>query len=100
MEIKNDFQLKHATMLLEYKTYLLYDVQIKLASYDAFFAINYFLAKVKGRISYQFFRRVDAHLNKDSVDLYNKFVKRYLQKGFKIENLNVRVIKALKEIKL
>ena len=50
LDIKNDFEAKHAEMLLKYQTYLLYDVEILLQSADAFDAINYFLDKVTGKI--------------------------------------------------
>ena len=52
---ENDFEMKHAKMLLKYQTYLLYDVEIILKSTKAYTAINYFFAKVKGNIPYKFF---------------------------------------------
>ena len=98
--IKNDFSMNHAEMLLKYQTYLLYNVSIKLESSDAFKAINYFLKTVEGAISYQFFWTVEAYAGKSWIDLYNEFVKLYLEKGFKYEKLNVKVIRALDFVKL
>ena len=88
LDIKDDFETKHAEMLLKYQTYLLYDVEIFLQSADAFDSINYFLDKVTGKMSHKFFRQVFAHFSKDWIDPYNKFMKHYLDKGFKIEKLD------------
>ena len=79
--------MKHAEMLLKYQTYLLYKVMIKLESADTFKAIIYFLENIKGRISHKFFESVEAIFDKNCIDLYNKFAKLYLEKGFKVRNL-------------
>ena len=78
--IHNDFQMKHAVTLLKYQIYLLYDVEIKLQSFAAYIAINYFFDSVTGKISSKFFRRVEAYVERESM-IYNKFVKQYLEKG-------------------
>ena len=86
--IHDDFQMKHAITLLKYQTYLLYDVEIKLQSFGAYIAINYFFDSVTGKISSKFFRGVEAHISKVWALSYNKFIKHYLQRGFKQEKLN------------
>ena len=78
-------------MLLKYQTYLLYDIKIKLESADAFEAINYFLDKVEGNIPYKFFRFVTAYISYKWIDLYNKFMKQYLEKGFKIDKISTEI---------
>ena len=45
--------------------------------------------KVESHINY--FRKVDAHAGFDRVDSYNKFVKHYLDKGFKIRKLDTDI---------
>ena len=88
LELKNDFEMKHAELLLKYQTYLLYDLNIKLESADAFIAINYFLEKLAGNFLSKLFRKVKIYIDEIWLDLYNKFITFYLNKGFEIDNLN------------
>ena len=83
--------MKHAAMLLEYQTYLLYDVKINLNSVQAFKAIYYFLIRVEGRISHQFFRDVSATVSQKWLKIQNDFIKLYLDKGFKPGKLNIQI---------
>ena len=85
--MQNDFDMKHVEMLLKYKTYLLYDLEIKLESAEAFIAINYFLGKLTGKVPCKLFRTVEAHVSEDWIDSYNEFIKHYLEKGFKRNNI-------------
>ena len=80
-------------MLFEYKTYLLYDVRIKLESADAYNAINSFLGKVGGdQISHKFLRKVEAHISDECLNLYNDFIILYRNKKFR-ENWLITVTK-------
>ena len=87
--INNNFAIKHAETLLMYQSYLLYDIQIKLESAEAYKAINSFIKSVKNKISHKFFRMVEAHVDIDWLDHYNQFVKLYLNKDFKANKIDI-----------
>ena len=79
--------MKHAKMLLLYKTYLLYNIEVDLGSIEAFRAINNFLKQIKTakqKISDKFFRKVGASVDIDWLDEFNEFSKQYLEMGFPI----------------
>ena len=89
LEIEEDFEMKHAKMLLNYETYLLYNVDINVKSSKAFKAINYFLKRIKGRISRFFFSNVETDVSLDWLNYYNDFVKLYMKMGFRLENIDL-----------
>lgn len=87
----NNFGTKHANMLLKYKTYLLYNVDITIESQKGFKAINYFLDKV-GPISSDFFHEINIkNLGVKSIEVYNKFIVKYLEKGFNINVIKIEL---------
>ena len=91
--------MKHAKMLLNYQTYLLYNIDVNLRSQDSFKAINYFLKRVEGRISSNFFNGVNASISLKWLDYYNEFAKRYIDMGFNTEYLYTTVCEDLSKYK-
>ena len=91
LDFETDFEMKHAKMLLNYQTYLLYNVNVCLDSADSYKAVNYFLKRVKGRIPKNFFDKVDASISLQWLGYYNEFVKRYIDMGFNAEKISTLV---------
>ena len=91
--------MKHAKMLLNYQTYLLYNVDVNLDSENSFKAINYFLKRVKGRISSNFFNEVNANISLKWLDYYNEFYKRIINMGFSTKKINTTICSDLSNYK-
>ena len=99
LKFKTDFQMKHAKMLLNYQTYLLYDIRVSLKSADSYKAVNYFLKRVKGRISCKFFSVVNANISRKWLDYYNEFIRRYIDMGFNTNNICTTVCSDISDYK-
>ena len=99
LEFSTDFEMKHAKMLLDYRTYLLYNIDVNLKSADSFKAINYFLKRVKGKISSNFFNEVNATISLKWLDYYNEFIRRFMNMGFNAEKINTTVCSDLSNYK-
>ena len=91
--------MKHAKMLLNYQTYLIYNINVNLKTADSFKAINYFLKRVKGRISPNFFDEVNATISLKWLDYYNEFIKKFISMGFNTRSVNTTVCSDLSNYK-
>ena len=90
LEFDCNFSMEKAKYLLGYKTYMLYNLDIRLESKKAYDAALFFLKKV-GKVAYNLFSNVDWLVTKKTVKDFNQFIKLYLDKGFLPENVDVDI---------
>ena len=77
LQFDYEFNQQIAAMLLKYHTYLLYDLKIILESKSSYESINYFLDSIDTRVCETFFRGIDAVINSENIEEYNKFIQRF-----------------------
>ena len=80
--ISEGFSDKTMDRLLINQRYLLYDFHLSLIIEKQYKAINYFLDSIDLRLSHQFFTRITAMISPSNIDEYNKFIIKYINKGF------------------
>ena len=71
---------------------MLYRVDITLASRRSYEAINYFFDSVDTKIPDMFFKNINASIDPETIEEYNKFVKTLMNKtSFDTETINTHL---------
>lgn len=97
LKIINNFTNERADLLIKYKTYLLYNIDVSIVSLDGFKAMNKLMDVInkaaggyKNKYPLSFFKRVNLRIGQKSIDEYNKFIKSYSEMGFNTELVVMR----------